>query len=61
MLRRISYYTPLLFIKEGVGGMSSIWHLIELTLPPKADPPMAENPSLEKSGIYMIFFLLCHK
>jgi hypothetical protein len=32
-----------------------------LTLPPKVDPPPAVNPSLEKRGIYMIFFLIWDK
>jgi len=37
--------TPLLFLTEGVGGMSSIWHLIELTLAPKEYPcPSAGLP-----------------
>ncbi|MCJ7578712.1 MAG: hypothetical protein MUO91_09705 [candidate division Zixibacteria bacterium] len=32
--------------------MSSMRHIFELTLPPKADPPMAEYPSLRKRGAY---------
>ena len=31
--------------------------IIELTLPPKADPPMAEYPSLRKRGTYLPFLL----
>jgi hypothetical protein len=38
----------------------SIWHIIELTLAPKAHPPLAENPSLRKRGTHTIFFLICH-
>jgi hypothetical protein len=34
--------------KEGV-------RIIELTLPPKADPPLAENPSLRKRGTHHPF------
>jgi hypothetical protein len=36
--------------------MSSI---IELTLPPWADPPMAENPSHKKRRTYMKLFWIC--
>ena len=49
---RVSDYTPLLFLREGVGdefGMAH--HKIELTL----------NPSLEKRGTYITFLLVYHK